>query len=238
MSKYEQIYHKILNKIENGEYAVGETIPGEFELMRQFQASRDTIRKALLLLVQNGYIQKSQGRGSIVLDFNRYDFPVSGVVSFKELAEQMNQKVETRVVCFEKIHPDKRMQKLFQLRENDYIWFIQRVRLIDHEAVILDTDILSAEIISDLSEEIAADSLYRHIEQTLNLTIAYARKEITCQNINGQDEKFLDLHHHTMVVSVESYTYLDDARVFQYTSSRHRPDKFRFIEFARRQKQV
>ena len=67
---------------------------------------------------------------------------------------------------------------------------------------------------------------------------AYARKEITCQNINGQDEKFLDLRHHTMVVSVESYTYLDDARVFQYTSSRHRPDKFRFIEFARRQKQV
>lgn len=78
MSKYEQIYHKILNKIENGEYAVGETIPGEFELMRQFQASRDTIRKALLLLVQNGYIQKSQGRGSIVLDFNRYDFLFPG----------------------------------------------------------------------------------------------------------------------------------------------------------------
>lgn len=238
MSKYEQIYHKILNKIESGEYAVGETLPGEFELMRLFDASRDTIRKSLLLLVQNGYIQKSQGRGSIVLDFNRYDFPVSGVVSFKELAAQMKEKVETEVICFEKTHPDERMRRIFQLRPDDDIWFIQRVRRINKEAVILDTDVLDAQIITDLTKEIAQDSLYQHIEGTLGLTIAYARKEITCQNINGQDEQTLDLRHHDMVVSVESYTYLDDARVFQYTSSRHRPDKFRFIEFARRQKQV
>ncbi len=238
MSKYEQIYHKILNKIESGEYAVGETLPGEFELMRLFDASRDTIRKSLLLLVQNGYIQKSQGRGSIVLDFNRYDFPVSGVVSFKELAAQMKEKVETEVICFEKTHPDERMRRIFQLRPDDDIWFIQRVRRINKEAVILDTDVLDAQIITDLTKEIAQDSLYHHIEGTLGLTIAYARKEITCQNINGQDEQTLDLRHHDMVVSVESYTYLDDARVFQYTSSRHRPDKFRFIEFARRQKQV
>ena len=238
MSKYEQIYHKILNKIENGEYPVGETLPGEFELMRIFDASRDTIRKSLLLLVENGYIQKLHGRGSIVLDFNRYNFPVSGVISFKELASQMKETVTTDVICFEKIHPDKRMSQLFSISSSDYIWLIQRVRKIDHEAVILDTDFLNAQIITDLTKEIAQDSLYTHIEQTLGLTIAYARKEITCQNINGQDEQVLDLKNHNMVVSVESCTYLDDARLFQFTSSRHRPDKFRFIEFARRQKQV
>ena len=42
------------------------------------------------------------------------------------------------------------------------------------------------------------------------------------------------MKHFNMVVNVESFTYLDDARVFQYTSSRHRPDKFVFRDFARR----
>ena len=28
----------------------------------------------------------------------------------------------------------------------------------------------------------------------------------------------------------ESYTYLEDATLFQYTESKHRPDKFRFVD--------
>lgn len=238
MSKYEQIYHKILNSIENGLYAVGDTLPGEFELMKQFSVSRDTVRKALQLLAQNGYIQKSQGRGSIVLDFNRFDFPLSGVISFKEVASAMHEPVSTEVICFEKIHPDARIASILQMRSEEEVWFIQRLRRISNEAVILDTDILNAEIIPGLTRTIAQDSLYEYIEDTLHLTIAYARKEITCQNISGLDEQVLDLHHYNMVVSVESCTYLDDARIFQYTSSRHRPDRFRFIDFARREQKA
>lgn len=238
MSKYEEIYKQILTKIENKEYKVGETLPGEFDLMKIFDCSRDTIRKSLSLLVQNGYIQKSKGRGSIVLDFQRYEFPVSGVVSFKELASKMNQEVKTEVVFLEKIHPDQKMKKVFEITDNEYIWVIERVRKIDNEAVILDIDILNAQIIPNITKEIAEESLYDYVENELGLTIAYASKEITCQHMSGTDAKLLDMNRYDMIVNVESYTHLDDARVFQYTSSRHRPDKFRFIDFARRQKSV
>ena len=37
-----------------------------------------------------------------------------------------------------------------------------------------------------------------------------------------------------MVVVVKSYTYLEDRSLFQYTESRHRTDKFKFVDFARR----
>ena len=36
------------------------------------------------------------------------------------------------------------------------------------------------------------------------------------------------------LVCVRSYTYLDDATLFEYTISKHRPDKFRFVDFTRR----
>lgn len=236
MSKYEAIYRDILGRIEQNVYTAGDTLPGEYELMRIYEASRDTVRKALLLLAQNGYIQKSKGRGSIVLDRQRYDFPVSGVVSFKELADKMDQEVRTKVICLEKTHPDERIQRIFHMHPDDDIWLIQRVRMIDHEAVILDTDILDAAIIPELSEDILKTSLYAYIEDTLHLKIAYAEKEITCQNASGLDTKVLDMKQYDMVVNVESCTYLDDARIFQYTNSRHRPDKFRFKDFARRVK--
>ena len=236
MSKFEAIYRDILGRIEQNIYNAGDTLPGEYELMKIYSASRDTVRKALLLLAQNGYIQKSKGRGSIVLDRQRYDFPVSGVISFKELADKMEQDVATKVICLEKTQPDERIRRIFHMDADAKIWLIQRVRFIDHEAVILDTDVLDAAIVPELNEDILKTSLYAYIEDTLHLKIAYAEKEITCQNVSGLDTKVLDMKQYDMVVNVESCTYLDDARIFQYTNSRHRPDKFRFKDFARRVK--
>ena len=71
--------------IENNKIKAGENCLDEFDLQNKYQASRDTIRKALLLLSQNGYIQKSQGKSSIVLDINRFNFPVSGLLVLKKL---------------------------------------------------------------------------------------------------------------------------------------------------------
>ncbi len=89
MTKYEYIYQELVEKIKNNVYEAGDLLPGELELMKIYDASRDTIRKSLNLLVQDGYIQKSKGRGSIVLDMHRIEFPIAGVVSFKELAPEL-----------------------------------------------------------------------------------------------------------------------------------------------------
>ena len=52
MKKYESIYHDLLALIENNKIKAGEKLPSEFDLQNKYQASRDTIRKALLLLSQ------------------------------------------------------------------------------------------------------------------------------------------------------------------------------------------
>ena len=81
--KYLNIYNILANKIENNEYQANEKLPSEKEIMNQYNVSRDTVRKSLNMLEQNGYIQKSKGKGSFVLDIGKFNFPVSGVVSFK-----------------------------------------------------------------------------------------------------------------------------------------------------------
>lgn len=234
MSKYADIEKEILSKIEDGTYPAGSKLPGELELMKIYGASRDTIRKALSLLAQEGYIQKTHGVGSTVLDFNRFEFPVNGVISFAELAETMKGNVTTKVICLEKTHPDARICQNLHLTSKDEVWLIQRVRQIDGEGIILDTDILNAEICPGITKEIAEDSLYKYLENELDLKIAYAEKQITCQPATNMDRRWLDMMNYDMVVNVESLTYLEDARVFQYTQSRHRPDKFIFRDFARR----
>lgn len=233
-SKYVEIYSQLLEMIEQGQIKAGEKLPSENELMKLYNVSRDTIRKSLALLEQNGHIAKAKGKGSIVLDKKVYEFAVSGITSFKEHAASIGGKIETKVICLEKMEPDPTNKKRLQLQDDDLIWYIERLRIVDGEGIILDTDIVNARFVPDLSEAIVEDSLYEYLENELQLKIGFAEKEITVQEAHLNDKRFMDLKQYDMVVCVKSYVYLEGGTLFQYTESRHRPDKFIFTDFAKR----
>lgn len=235
-SKYFRIYNEIVNKIENGIYKVNDKISSETEIMNEYGVSRDTARKSLIRLEQNGYIQKKKGKGSFVLDINKFDFPVSGVVSFKEIADKRWKDSKTNVEILECKKPSESIERKLELSSDDYVWKIVRTRKIDGEKIILDKDYLVKKYVDNITKEICEESIYKYIEEDLGLKIAYAKKEITVQTATDEDRKYLDIKGFGMVVVVKSYTYLDDTSLFQYTESRHRPDKFVFVDFARRHK--
>ncbi|MEH7545997.1 MULTISPECIES: trehalose operon repressor [Bacillaceae] len=233
-NKYLTIYNSIVEQIKNGELAPQTLLPSENELKDQYDTSRETIRKALNLLSQNGYIQKVRGKGSIVIDISKFDFPVSGLVSFKELASKMGRKPNTIVNELELIKPDGFIRQQLQLGSKDLVWKVVRTREMGGEKIILDKDYLIESFVPSLTEEICADSIYEYIENQLNLTISFAKKEIVVVEPTPEDRLLLDLDGFYNVVVIKNYVYLDDATLFQYTESRHRPDKFRFVDFARR----
>lgn len=233
-SKYLTIYNEILSKIENGLYPSNTKLPSENELMEQYNVSRDTIRKSLNLLEDSGHIHKIKGKGSLILDINKFNFPVSGITSFKELTQNMGVKSETIVQELECVKPNKFLKAQLDLNDEAEVWKVIRVRKIDGKRIILDKDFFNKEFVPSLTEEICKDSIYEYIEKELGLRISFAKKEITVQQCTEEDKKYLDCEKYNMIVVVKSYTYLNDTSLFQYTESRHRPDKFRFVDFARR----
>lgn len=230
--KYLMIYHDLVEQINNDMLPTSSLLPSEHDLAETYKTSRETIRKALHLLSQHGYIQKIRGKGSIVIDRPRLDFPVSGIVSFKELAKKLNLDAKTTVIQMEEVERSSPIYKTINTK--DKIWYVIRVRTIDGENVILDKDYFIESIIPMPRIETCERSIYDYIEHELGLSISFAQKEITVEEPTKEDRKLLDLKHHTNTVVIKSLVYLEDARLFQYTESRHRPDKFKFVDFARR----
>ncbi len=128
---------------------------------------------------------------------------------------------------------DEIIKKELYMEQGNY-YKVRRIRKIDGERVILDTDFLNAKIVPEINTEIAKDSLYSYIEDVLGLKISFARKEFTVVKASDEEKQLLDMLDYDLLVCVKSYTYLEDASLFQFTISKHRPDKFRFVEFARR----
>ncbi len=96
VNKYITIYKDMVRQIESGQRKAEDVLPSENDLCDQYGTSRETVRKALNMLAQNGYIQKIKGKGSVILDREKMRFPVSGLISFKELSETLGKRRERR----------------------------------------------------------------------------------------------------------------------------------------------
>lgn len=237
MKKYEIILEDLQNKIQNQTYPENSLLPSENILVKQYDASRATIRQALMILEEQGLIQKHKGRGSVVIASSKLNFPISGLTSYKELQNALGFESVTEVVTFETIIVDQTLaaQTLFEI--GTQVWHLLRVRKIAGEAVVLDHDYVKYDICPDMTKADVANSLYDYLEKQLKIDISFAQKEITLDFVQDEDREWLDLNPlDRHIVSVKSHVYLNNASLFQYTDSHHQVDKFRFTEFARRQK--
>ncbi|MGX6978070.1 trehalose operon repressor [Vagococcus elongatus] len=237
MNKFKEIYADLEKKILSGEYPSNTLLPSEKQLSEMYNVSRETIRKALNLLINTGLIQKKQGKGSIVLDLNRFDFPISGLTSFKELKDSQKIDSVTKVIEIKKVAVSPTLSEKTGWPVASEAWKLVRTRTINGEPAIIDIDYLDANIVPVLPEKKVSQSLYDFLEIDLGLEISYAQKEITVENVTKEVRDLLELTlDDNHVVTVKSLVYLADTSCFEYTESIHRLDKFRFVDFARRRK--
>jgi len=228
------LYKDYAEQIDAGALPSGSKLPSENELAATYGTSRETVRKGLNLLAQNGYINKVKGKGSFVLATGRLKFPISGLVSYKELSERLGKPSRTLVYTTERVPAGDTIAKELQIVPEQPVWKVIRAREIDGERIILDIDYLLAEIVPDLTKESEENSIYQYLEEELQLKISYAEKVICVEPATDQDDRYMDLKGDKHVVVVRGYVHLEDTTLFQFTESRHRLDKFQFVDFARR----
>ena len=64
--QYRKVYETLRKHIESGSYNEGDILPSENELCVVHNVTRPTVRKALDMLTNEGFIKKHQGLGSVV----------------------------------------------------------------------------------------------------------------------------------------------------------------------------
>jgi len=65
-AKYERVLNWIRTKIANGEWKAGDKIGSEYQLCKKFEVSRQTVRHAISILVEEGLLESRQGSGTYV----------------------------------------------------------------------------------------------------------------------------------------------------------------------------
>lgn len=237
-AKFETIYKDLKQKIEGQEYPYQELLPSENTMVNIYDCSRNTIRRAVAELIEQGYVQSLHGKGIRVIyqPVDQTTFTIGGIESFKESAIRNQRNTHTKVVQFAEITADQRIAGRTGFPVGSELYYIQRVRYLEEKALILDINMFLKSTVPGLTKEIAERSIYEYIEDELGMAIITSKRRMTVERATEIDEKYLELNDYNCLAVITSQTYNADGVMFEYTRSRHRPDYFCFQDTATRKR--
>lgn len=237
-SKFESIYKELKSDIETEKLPYQSLMPSENQLILRFSCSRNTVRRAIAMLAEEGYVQPMHGRGVRIIYTKTppEGFLIGGIESFRESAERNNLTTATKLILFTELTADEHVARRTGFEEGTELYYVQRVRLLDDEPAIFDVNLFDKKLVPDLTPEICIHSIYNYIEKDLGMQIVMSKRKITVERVTQVDEENLELHGYDCLGVVTGQTFNSEGVQFEYTQSRHRPDYFCFQTTAIRRK--
>lgn len=233
-ARYDAIYRDIRESIEQGAYPYQSFLPSEAALTEAFGCSHNTLRRALGLLRDQGYVQPVHGKGVRVVyqEPERTTFTVGGIESFREADLRTHLNAQTEVVSLGPLVADDDLAFRTGFEPGCELTAVERVRRIDGEALILDRNLFRTSSLPGITEEIARTSVYEYAEHELGVTIALSKRAITVERADARDRRLLDLGDIDYLAVITSQTFDAQGILIECTQSRHRPDHFCFRDTA------
>src|SRR3954470_14978291 len=134
LPRYQQLRDDLVQRIAAGEWAPEAAIPTEVELSTAYQVSTGTLRKAIDLLVAEGVLTRSQGKGTFVRR-PRFDSSLFRFFRFKSPSGEPVQPAG-RILERSVVTPDDGVHQALQLSARGRALHLARLRLVDDRAVL------------------------------------------------------------------------------------------------------
>ena len=158
---YSAIKDDLLAKIKDGTYAEGEVIPTEVDLAKSYGVSRPTIRQALQILANEGYLDKRKRRGTVVTKPPQDDGIASlptdrsklrGVQSFEDEIRAAGRVVKTVPILVKEEEANHEVAKALELNAGALVYKLVRLRYVDDTPNVFMENYIRADFYPGLSD--------------------------------------------------------------------------------------
>ena len=230
MVKYVDIANDIRSKIKTQKYTYGQKLPYEYVLCVSYHCNKETMKKALEILVKEGLIVRRRGAGTFVKDYDQaLDKSPNASNNYAQGLSKRYQgvkKVTSDVIVFEVLPSDIEISKKLQIEEGSFIYHIIRKRNIDGKTHALEILYIPISIIPNLKMEHLQNSLYEYIEDVLKLKIQSSHKTVTGHLSSQLEQEYLGLKKTEPYFEIEQIAYLSSGVIFEYSLSRFHYNEF------------
>lgn len=224
--KYEFVAKTLEKEIIERKYNLDKKLPTEEELMKTFQVSKNTIRKAIDVLVTNGYVYRVQGSGVFLREF--FNNGYVNVMNMTGLTKNFSsEKVTSQVIELSIIEPNEELIEKLNCLPTTKIYYVKRIRYLDGEPIEIEESYYNKDIVVYLNKEICLGSIFKYITEDLKLNIGFANRVISCEKLTEEDATLLNLNKDDPSLKLENIVYLGNGKAFDYSIEKYNYSKIK-----------
>lgn len=234
-SLYSKVKEDIEKKITSGVYKPGDFIPAEQELESYYRVSRTTIRKAITMLVDEGYLTIIRGVGTKVAP-SKFKSKGSELMSFTELMRKQGMEPGLKDMRVRIIRPDEEICEKLDVRPWDEVVEIYRVRTADGEPITTNQSYIVYDLLKGHGLEALENmqSLYRVLEDEYNIIVSTTEDTFCAVKANAKQAETLGINRNDPILSIERKGFDQNARLVEWSRIAMRGDRYKHVITLRR----
>nr|WP_244182822.1 GntR family transcriptional regulator [Pantoea wallisii] len=217
---YKQLYTLICQQILAGTWRIGDRLPTQKEIARQYDVSLIVVKQAWNELVENGIIVSLRGTGSVVNavpEGINFGHTFRGITSDLSLAQV---RVENHILEIATRGARDALQDGLSLPAKNKYLFISRVRYAEGKPFNHEKIYINLSLFPDLQlrpEDVQNASLYEQLKSRYQVTIGSAVEKIDAILPSPQLCELLQINSQTPLLSVARKTFLSgSSEPFEY----------------------
>lgn len=232
MVKYKQVANKIRQQILNEEFDPTSALPIEKELCTTYQVSKDTMKKALSILVNEGLIYRQSGKGTFIhenIKNNHDQFLDNSLSGYSAQRENDTNHISSCVTYFEVIKAPKTASNSLRIKPDSFVFHFERIRKLNGVNDVIEETYIPIELMPLLTEEIVLSSLFTYIEDELKLKIKSAHKSIRVEKSDEYNSPILGIAIGDPLPITTDVIYLTTGQPIIYTEVKYNYTRFNFV---------
>jgi GntR family transcriptional regulator len=229
--KYYQLFTILRNKIEDGDLPPLQSIPSERELESFYKVSRTTIRQAISLLTNQGYVYREHGRGTFVAP-PKLQNSLHELTSFSQDMQDRGLVPGQRILELAYIEPSQKVRQQLELASSTrQVLYLKRLRLANDKPI----GIHAAYLPLDPSQPITAEeinqsgSLYSLLQNKFNLIPSKAYETIEATIADPEEAQLLEIKEGSPLLLFERTVWSQSRQAMEFVRVLYRADRYQYF---------
>lgn len=204
LPRYQQLRDDLVRRVAEGEWSPETAIATEAELSQFYNVSTGTLRKAIDILVADGVLTRTQGKGTFVRR-PRFDSSLFRFFRFKA-SDGKPVRPTARITRREIVKPREDIRTALKMKTGEKAIYLSRVRMIDDEVVLSEEIWLRRsrfDALTTLELEEFEDLLYPMYERVCHQIIASASETLHVEQARDEDVSELKVKLDSPIIVVQ-----------------------------------
>jgi len=225
---YLQLVKEIKEKIKMGELRPDDQLSSENELQQEYNISRPTIRKALNVLVNDGYLYRIKGVGTFVSQ-PKIEEIMMNLQGWSATMRDKGLNPSTKVITMKETFPKNSLLDSGYFSPDEEIIKIERLRYIDKDPIVLEKSYIPKKLCPSLiNDDLNNNSLNSLLTKKYNLTLLSGKVGFEPVLTKEREANLLQVYPGSPALLLDYYAFTFSKQIVEYCKRIVRGDKCRF----------